>query len=1285
MSEGFLKSLPYSPEFVDINDLILKGPDGKSIPYLGCIAATVEATFLKGKEIDVLAVVVPSTAYHSEVPIVIGTNVIDKYKELSDETTGVPDVWKRAFIALHGFGGIVRSTNNHPLELQPFETITVSGQVRKHRDIESVVTEATDTASSRIGVCPRVVTLSKPGKTARVPVRIFNMSASVLSIPPKSVLCQLQEVKVIRQCNPFDNQKTTAFTRQQLATTPDMHNDEKAFSLSDIGLDLADSKLTDEQKETATQLFAKWQHVFSRGPTDLGHTNLVKHEIKLTDEKPFKEPFRRISPAMIEEVREHIAEMLEADAIRPSQSPFSSNVVLVRKKDGSLRFCIDFHKLNLRTVKDAQAIPRIEDSLHLLVGSKYFTKLDLKAGYWQVELREEDKAKTAFQVGNIGFYECNRMPFGLCNAPATFQRLMERAMGELNLRDCLIYLDDIIIFSDTFEQHLDRLEAVFEKLHTYNLKLKASKCEFFKPEVTYLGHVVSEDGIKTDPEKIKVLKDWPIPKCLKDVRKFLGFAGYYRRFVKGFASVVRPLNDLLVGYSTKKPTKRKVPFKWEAPQQQAFDTVIEKLSNPPVLAYADYKLPFKIHTDASCSGLGAVLYQCQDGLDRVIAYASRSLKPSERNYPAHKLEFLALKWAVTDKFHDYLYGAQFEVVTDNNPLTYVLSTAKLDATGHRWVAALANYNFAITYRSGKLNKDADGLSRQFEGNEPERIIYPDVLKAVISTCLVPEKEPMLVENIAVTNATQVQALDDLIPQDLLRSTALTATDWALGQNRDTEISRVKSLMKRSSKPSTRELASESPEVRKYLRDWAKLTIKDDVLYRTVVIKGDTYQQLVIPKEITDIVFKALHDDQGHQGRDRTAWLIKTRFFWLGMDSDIESRVRLCDRCIHRKTRPVPATELVSITTSAPMDLVCIDYLTLEPSKGGIENILVITDHFTRYAQAIPTRNQTARTTAKALFDHFFVHYGFPARLHSDKAQNFESKVIQQLCKIGGIKKTRTTPYHPMGNGQVERFNQTLLQMLGTLENSQKSDWKSYVPALVHAYNATRHDTTGVSPFSLMFGRQPRLAVDAFLGIKPNAESSTSQTEYARKLKARLDFAYRKATDEAQKQSERYKANYDLRVRENKLEVGDRVLVEKVGHRGKHKIADLWEEEPYTVLDQPLSDIPVFKVIREDGQGRVKTLHRNKLLPFFCLPKERDDTVTDDEIVTDSVEEAIPESDQENVSHYASSSDSDDHVESSDEPTPVRGTGNQSRPQRPQRRPQRQRKTPGWMATGQWVT
>ena len=246
-----------------------------------------------------------------------------------------------------------------------------------------------------------------------------------------------------------------------------------------------------------------------------------------------------------------------------------------------------------------------------------------------------------------------------------------------------------------------------------------------------------------------------------------------------------------------------------------------------------------MHTDASCSGLGAVLYQHQDGLDRVIAYASRSLKRSERNDPVHKLEFLALKWAVTDKLHDFLYGAEFEVVTDNNPLTYVLSTAKLDATGHRWVAALANYNSTITYRSGRLNKDADGLSRQFEGSEPEQIIYPDVLKAVINTCVASENEPQLAESITVSNTMQVQALDDLIPQDVLKSTA---------QNRDITISRVKTLLKCIEKPSAKEHASEIPEVRRYLRDWAKLSLKDEVLYRRATIKSDTYQQLVVPKD-----------------------------------------------------------------------------------------------------------------------------------------------------------------------------------------------------------------------------------------------------------------------------------------------------------------------------------------------------------------------------------------------------------------------------------------------------
>ena len=1075
------------------------------------------------------------------------------------------------------------------------------------------------------------------------------------------------------------NNQHTAVDREK----EEMEKQEDTFRLSDIGVDLSDANITEEQKQKTVNIFKKWQCIFSRGPIDLGRTDLVKHEIHLTDEKPFKEPFRRISPAMIEEVREHIAEMLAAEAIRPSQSPFSSNVVLVRKKDGSIRLCIDFRKLNQRTIKDAYAIPRIEDSFHLLVGSKFFTKLDLKAGYWQVELKEEDKMKTAFQVGNIGFFECNRMPFGLCNAPATFQRLMERAMGDLNLRDCLIYLDDIIIFSDTFESHLDRLEAVFERIHKYHLKLKASKCEFFKPEVTYLGHVVSKTGIKTDPEKTRILKDWPIPKSVKDVRKFLGFTGYYRRFVKGFAAIVRPLNDLLVGNATKKSTKKKTPFRWEEAQQKAFETIIEALSNPPVLAYADYKMPFKLHTDASMSGLGAVLYQHQDGFDRVIAYASRSLKPSERNYPAHKLEFLALKWAVTDKFHDYLYGTEFEVVTDNNPLTYVLTSAKLDATGHRWVAALANYNFTLTYRSGKLNKDADSLSRLAECRE--HIVYPDVLKAIINTCQVAREELPLAESLTVSRSLQLNVPEVDIPQEALRADALSSTDWIKGQGNDPVIARVKALLQQPEKPSSKDIAKEQTDVKKYLRDWNKLALKHGVLYRTATIHGQVYDQLVVPAAIKDIILKALHDDQGHQGRDRTTWLVKTRFFWLHMDNDIDNKVRHCDRCIRQKTRPVPAAELVSISSSAPMDLVCIDYLSLEISKGGYENILVITDHFTRYAHAIPTRNQTARTTARVLFENFFAHYGFPSRLHSDKAQNFESRVIQHLCRVSGIKKTRTTPYHPMGNGQVERFNQTLLRMLGTLESNQKSDWKSYVLPLVHAYNATKHESTGFSPFYLMFGRHPRLAIDAFLGLEPNAENGKTQSEYVKKLKARLDFAYKKATEEAKQQGKRYKIYYDRKVRENRLDIGDRVLIRNLGLKGKHKLADKWEQNTYLVLEQPVEDIPVFKVKREDGVGRTKILHRNQLLPFISLPREDPKAITE-QILRKSSDKPQPIVDDSLVSSESQYNDDSSTSSDTDTRDEIAETAQTYKsPRRRQPRPMRQKKLPAWMASGHWVT
>ena len=649
-----------------------------------------------------------------------------------------------------------------------------------------------------------------------------------------------------------------------------------------------------------------------------------------------------------------------------------------------------------------------------------------------------------------------------------------------------------------------------------------------------------------------------------------------------------------------------------------------------MLAYADYSKPFRLHTDASSSGLRAVLYQTHDSKERVVAYASRSLKPSEKHYPAHKLEFLALKWAICEKYHDYLYGSKFEVLTDNNPLTYVFTTAKLDATGQRWVAALSDYNFTIRYRSGRKNADADGLSRSMEDTAAgqERIIFPEVLKAICQCAAIQVEECPLVESLALSQPDDER--EDILEE--VRARALISKEWRQIQRDDPTLKLIIEHLKAGSRISVQQIQNNPSIDRRYFRDWERLYLSQDVLYRKAELNGQEFHQLVIPLSQRDVVFRALHDSMGHQGRDRTTSLVKQRFFWPGIDEYISRRVDNCDRCTKRKSNPGKSAELVNIMSTAPMEVLCLDYLSLERSKGGFENILVITDHFSRYAQAIPTRNQTAKTTARVLFDHFVVHYGFPARIHSDQGQNFESNLIKELCKVAGIDKSRTTPYQPMGNGQCERFNQTLLQMMGTLEDYQKSDWKAHVPTLVHAYNATFHHSTGYSPYYLMFGRHQRLAIDAFLGLSPDAFSATKQTEYVRKLRERLHYAYQKAQAAAKKNAAEHKVRYDLKVRESVLHPGDRVLVRNVGLRGKQKLADRWESQPYIVKCQPNPDIPVYEVQPENSRSRkTRTLHRNLLLPFMFIPLRKQKQLGDPGDRDTSVEEEPVQGEADTIS------------------------------------------------------
>lgn len=495
-------------------------------------------------------------------------------------------------------------------------------------------------------------------------------------------------------------------------------------------INFGDSPVPQEWKERHKEKLSQKANVFSLTEWDVGLAKDVEHTIRLSDPRPFRQRSRHLTQADIDDVRKHLQELQCAGIIKESRSPYASPIVTVRKKNGTIRMCIDYRLLNSRTVPDQYTTPFIDDVLDSLYRSCWFSLLDLKSGYYQIAMAEEDKEKTAF-IYPLGVFQFERMPQGIMGAPATFQRLMEKTVGDMNLLQVIVYLDDLIIFGKSLEEHKERLLKVLDRLEEAGLKIFPDKCQFCQPKVKYQGHIVSADGVSTDPGKIKAVTSWPQPTDLKTLKSFLGYCGYYRRFVTNYAAIVRTLTELTKGYaptqkskkhdrdSTKTYLKESEPFgeRWDQSCTDAFHQIIYCMTHAPVLAFADPKKLYILHVDASLKVLGAVLYQDHlEGL-RPVAFASRKLSQSEKRYPIHQLEFLSLKWAVVDKFHDYLYGARFTVHTDNNPLTYVLTTAKLNAVGHRWLAALPMCDFDVKYRPGRHNIDADLLSRNLPEND----------------------------------------------------------------------------------------------------------------------------------------------------------------------------------------------------------------------------------------------------------------------------------------------------------------------------------------------------------------------------------------------------------------------------------------------------------------------------------------------------------------------------------------------------------------------------------------
>ncbi|GFX23532.1 retrovirus-related Pol polyprotein from transposon 17.6 [Trichonephila clavipes] len=464
---------------------------------------------------------------------------------------------------------------------------------------------------------------------------------------------------------------------------------------------LENAELSPNRKSSAERLFQEFEDVFSRNSSGIGHTTVTQHRIDTADHPPIKQHPRRLPFAKQEEVGTLLREMQENDIIEPSSSPWASPIVLVRKKDGSTRFCVDYRKLNDVTKKDSYPLPRIDDTLDTLSGHKWFSTLDLKSGYWQVEIHPEDREKTAFTSGQ-GLWQFKVMPFGLCNAPATFERLMETVLKGLTFEACLIYLDDVIIGGRTFEEHLQNIRKVLSKLSDANLKLNPSKCKFFQKEVNYLGHIISAEGVRTDPEKVSAVKNWKRPENLRELRSFLGLCTYYRKFVEGFSNIARPLHKL---------TESKQKFQWTKECEDSFLQLKEALTSSPILIYPQPDKPFILDTDASNESVGAVLSQEIDGQERVVSYWSKCLSKPERNYCVTRKELLAIVKAI-EHFHHYLYGQKFLLRTDHASLTWLMNFRNTEGQVARWIQRLNEYYFDIRHRKGSSHGNADALSRR---------------------------------------------------------------------------------------------------------------------------------------------------------------------------------------------------------------------------------------------------------------------------------------------------------------------------------------------------------------------------------------------------------------------------------------------------------------------------------------------------------------------------------------------------------------------------------------------
>ncbi|KAK3106230.1 hypothetical protein FSP39_015710 [Pinctada imbricata] len=968
----------------------------------------------------------------------------------------------------------------------------------------------------------------------QVPLRIMNVSEDMKVINARTVVATVSQAEAVKDV------QTPNENIHQDTSLPE--------SVQDL-LSRSSKQLSNKQTKELRTLLQQYVSVFSKGDKDFGRTDLVKHPINTGSKAPIKQRLRRTPVHLDGVVEEHLDDMLKRDVIEPSTSPWASAIVLARKKDGTTRFCVDYRKLNDSTIKDAFPLPRIDETLDHLAGACWFSTLDLSSGYWQVTVEPQDRPKTAF-ITKRGLYQFKVMPFGLCNAPATFERLMESVLNGLQWDTCLVYLDDIIVLGKSFDAMVQNLKKVFDRLISAGLKLKAKKCTLFAEKVDYLGHVVSKEGISTDPNKIATVEKWLEPTNAKEVRSFLGFCSYYRRFIKSFASIAKPLHKL--ANSNK--------FQWTEDCQNAFNLLKRKLIESPILAYPNFTETFILDTDASDKGIGAVLSQNIDGNERVIAYASRTLSKAEQKYCVTRKELLAVVHYVK-YFRHYLYGRQFRIRTDHGSLRWLINFKNPEGQLARWIEVLGMYDMKIEHRPGSQHRNADTLSR-----------YP------CKQCKYdPDWEQQKSNETHVKSVSMVNTEETMVKQD---NSIEPDTGLIEIQREDKEISTVRRWIEEKHKPTQNELSSAGPMIKALWSQRDMLVITNDLLYRNWSDhKGKTLQAIVPFKERRKVLdLSHDHKTAGHLGITKTLSKIRQRYYWPGLQRDVRQYISACDICtMSKKATKRERAPMQILGSGAPMERIALDIVgELSPTtQRGNKYILVISDYFTKWVEAFAMPNMEAITVAEILVKEVIARYGVPSTVHSDQGKQFEGKVFSEMCSVLNIDKTRTTPYHPQSDGMVERFNKTLLTMLRTLVDENQSNWDDLLPYVLMAYRSVEQETTGSSPNYLMMGREVATPLDLMYEM-PASVKPIPPNQWAWELKERVETAHSFVRQHSSGAMLRQKTLHDRKLNWNKFKPDDEVYVYFPRHAPGHspKLTKYWRG-PFKILEK-CSDI-TYKV------------------------------------------------------------------------------------------------------------